>query len=75
MSTADFLIKFHSLPAELRKQVADYVEFLFWRKDLPSDEQKSPTGKKPISGLLKGKIWIADGFDAQMDDPKEYMET
>ena len=74
MSSADFLIKFNSLPADLRKQVADYLEYLFWLKDRSTEEQKSPNGKRPIPGLLKGKIWIADDFDEPLDDFKEYME-
>ena len=33
--------------------------------------------KKPVSelsGLLKGKVWMADDFDAPLDELKEYME-
>lgn len=28
----------------------------------------------PRIGALKGKIWIADDFDAPLDDFKEYMK-
>jgi hypothetical protein len=74
MSTSDLLVKFNSLPADLKKQVADHIEYLFWFKDMPIEEQKAPSGKTPVSGLLKGKIWIADDFDAPLDDLREYME-
>ena len=29
--------------------------------------------RKPMYGCAKDKIWIADDFDAPMDDFKEYM--
>jgi len=29
--------------------------------------------RKPMYGCAKGKIWIADDFDAPLDDFKEYM--
>ncbi len=74
MSSADLFLKINSLPAELRKLVADYVEFLSWRKEMPMEQQQPPNNKTPIPGLLKGKIWIADDFDAPLDDFKEYME-
>ena len=30
--------------------------------------------KRPIPGLWRGKIWMADDFDAPLEDFKEYME-
>ena len=32
MSTADFFLKVNSLPAELRKELTDFLEFLLQRK-------------------------------------------
>ncbi|MCL1940557.1 MAG: type II toxin-antitoxin system RelB/DinJ family antitoxin [Synergistaceae bacterium] len=40
------------------------------------DEPQLPLPKvrrKPIYGCAKNKIWIADDFDAPLDDFKEYM--
>ncbi len=74
MSSADLFLKINSLPENLRKLVADYVEYLSWRKNTPIEDQQHPNDKTPIPGLLKGKIWIADDFDAPLDDFKEYME-
>jgi len=37
----------------------------------------SETEKQPCSaiiGLLKGKVWMSDDFNAPLDDLKEYME-
>ena len=33
-----------------------------------------PDKKVPKPGCMKGKIWMADDFDAPLDDFKEYME-
>ena len=74
MSNADLFVKINSLPADLRKQVIDFVEFLLKRKNAPEPSEGDSDRKKPIAGLLKGKIWIADDFDEPLDDLKEYME-
>ena len=31
------------------------------------------SGKAPILGSMKGKIWMADDFDEPLEDFKEYM--
>lgn len=54
--------------------MSDFVEFLLQRKDLSKKGGNDPDKKKPVAGLLKGKIWIADDFDEPLDDLKEYME-
>ena len=70
MSSADLFVKINSLPADLRKELIDFVEFLLQRKKLP---KKSPKGGG-IPGLAKGRIVIAEDFDAPLDDFKPYME-
>ena len=40
---------------------------------IPVQEQT----KRPFSelrGILKGKVWMADDFDAPLEEMKEYME-
>ena len=69
MSNADLYVKINSLPEDLRKQVADFVEFLLARGKKPETQKK-----KRVAGLMKGQIHIADDFDAPLDDFKEYME-
>ena len=42
------------------------------------DETKTASSKRPRSelfGILKGKVWMADDFDAPLEDMLEYMET
>ena len=49
------------------------------RKTLPfeMDEVKPARKKIPLSelrGCFKGKIWMADDFDAPLEEMREYME-
>lgn len=69
MSTADFFVKFNSLPEDLRKQVVAYLESL-----LAGKPKEKPHKKKRPIGLMKGKIRMADDFDAPLDDMRPYME-
>ena len=42
-----------------------------------TDKPKTTSGKRPLSelcGIFKGKIWMADDFDAPLEEMKEYME-
>ncbi len=36
-------------------------------------EEVPPTPRKRQAGVLSGKIWMADDFDAPLDDLNEYM--
>jgi addiction module RelB/DinJ family antitoxin len=41
------------------------------------DEEKPARKKRPVSelyGCFKGKIWMADDFDAPLEEMREYME-
>jgi hypothetical protein len=40
-----------------------------------SDQPSKPSGGLPFGrGCMKGKMWMADDFDAPLEDMKEYME-
>jgi len=39
-----------------------------------TDQQSKPTGLPFGRGCMKGKMWMADDFDAPLEDMKEYME-
>lgn len=58
--------KLESLPANLKKEVSDFIDFLI------SKSSKNPK-KKPTFGNLKGKIKMADDFDEPLGDFKDYM--
>lgn len=62
MSTADLFVKINALPAELQKEVGEFVDRLL--KKL----QKQPVKKERPLGLFKGKIHVADDFDAPLED-------
>jgi len=59
------LEKLEKLPEPLQTEVLHYIEFL-----LKKYVEKSPI-KKRKAGLLKGKIWMADDFDAPLEDLKD----
>ena len=45
------------------------------KEDSATDTNQS--GKLPCStakGILKGKVWMSDDFNAPLEDMKEYME-
>ena len=54
-----------------------YSEVLNFIKTLKVDKPKTANGKRPfseLSGWLEGKVWMADDFDAPLEEMKEYME-
>jgi hypothetical protein len=55
------------LPANLRSEVNDFIDFLLSKK--PKKDKESI----PQFGCLKGQIVITDDFDEPLDDFKEYM--
>ncbi|QQR88096.1 MAG: DUF2281 domain-containing protein [Flavobacteriales bacterium] len=72
MSTADLLVKINSLPADLKKELSDFIDRLLVRaKKSPSPT--TPTKQRRQLGLLKGKIHIPDDFDEPLEDFKDYM--
>lgn len=67
MNTADFFVKINALPADLQKEVGVLVDKLLRKL------QQSPKKKERSLGMFKGKIHVAEDFDAPMDDLKDYM--
>jgi hypothetical protein len=39
-----------------------------------SKEQAPKISRESFIGCMKGKVWMADDFDAPLEDFKEYME-
>jgi DNA-damage-inducible protein J len=55
---------------------ANNLPFIVGTQYLYLDEPQSPLPKvrrKPMYGCAKEKIWMADDFDAPIDDFREYM--
>ncbi len=65
------LEKLEALPESLQTEVLHYIEFLL-NKYAEQSPAETPQ-KKRKAGLLKGKIWMADDFDAPLEDLKDYM--
>ena len=43
-------------------------------KEIISSNYETEEKQRPIFGSGKGKMWIADDFDAPLEELKEYME-
>lgn len=59
--------KLSSLSPDLKKEVADFIDFLQHKSKSDKKQLKRPTG------LAKGMIKISDDFDEPLDDFEEYM--
>jgi len=67
MTDIDLYKKIILLPADLKKEADDFIEFL-----LSKQEKRESPAKRPL-GLAKGLIEMSDDFDEPLDDFKEYM--
>ena len=69
MKSSEVIHKIEMLPEGFLKSVSDYIDFLLMKA---KSESVASTSKKKF-GTLKGKLWIADDFDAPLDEMKDYM--
>lgn len=67
MNGLSIYTKLETLPANLKQEVSDFIDFLV--------QKSSSKGKKvvPTFGSAKGKIKMAPDFDAPLEDFKDYM--
>lgn len=59
--------KISYLPADLKKEVNNYIDFLVKKS------QKEAKKKIPKFGSAKGQIIISEDFDEPLEDFKDYM--
>ncbi len=71
METSSILTKYNQLPAELRKQVEDFIDFLANKSKKVENKDSQP--KKRVAGLAKGMIKMAPDFDEPLEDFKDYI--
>lgn len=71
MLETQILESLQQLPDSLQQEVLHYIEFLKTRYATPAPQLTQP--KKRQAGRLKGKIVLAEDFDAPLEDFKEYM--
>jgi len=67
MRQTQLYTKLNCLPAELKSEVNDFIDFLLSKRKM---EIKKRT---PKFGCAKGQIYLSPDFDAPLDDFKDYM--
>ena len=67
MNGLSIYTKFETLPANLKQEVSDFIDFLV--------QKSSSKNKKvvPKFGSAKNKIKMTPDFDAPLEDFKDYM--
>lgn len=71
--------KINSLPEQIQMEALDFIDFLiekykFSKKKINNKKESKVQKKTPKFGSAKGIItYMADDFDAPLDDFKEYM--
>jgi hypothetical protein len=62
------------LPESLQIEALHYIEYLTVRRDRPAQEPlEAITQKRNGFGILKGKVTIADDFDAPLEEFADYQ--
>ena len=65
---------FETLSTEQKAEVVDFIFFLSTRQKRAEDSKPVHEGSFPFDCLAGGLSYIADDFDAPMDDFREYMQ-
>ena len=63
-----------SLGLDMTTAINIFLRQTIRQRGIPFAVTEEPVKKTPKPGCLRGKIWIADDFDAPLEDFKEYME-
>ena len=67
MEQVQLISKLYNLPAELKSEVNDFIDFLLTKKKVEIKK------KKPQFGCAKGMIYTSPDFDEPLDDFKDYI--
>jgi hypothetical protein len=70
MASLSLYTKLETLPPALKEEAKNFIEYLVEKTKKNKPETKT---EKPVFGSLKGKIHLADDFDAPLEDFKDYM--
>jgi hypothetical protein len=73
MSTIELVELIEKLPLDKQKVVENFVHMLSGETGTKSDEQSSENNQKKLKREFGGLKYMADDFDAPLDDFKEYM--
>jgi len=67
MEEIQLISKLNYLPADLKSEVNDFIDFLL------SKRKKEMKKKIPKFGCAKGQIYVSPDFDEPLEDFKDYM--
>lgn len=62
-----------NLPKESYPELSEYISFLTYKFSDSTKSSPSHRGKRKVGGLSGSLKYMADDFDAPLDDFKEYM--
>ena len=65
---------FSSMGLDMTTAINIFLRQAIRQRSIPFSISADPAKKIPKQGCMKGKIWMADDFDAPLEDFKEYME-
>lgn len=65
---------FSSLGLDMTTAINIFLRQSIRQHGIPFPVSAEPAKKTPKPGCMKGKIWMAEDFDAPLEDFKEYME-
>jgi len=65
---------FKSLGLDMTTAINIFLRQAIRQRGLPFAVIGEPANKQPKPGIMSGKIWMSDDFDAPLEDFKEYME-
>jgi DNA-damage-inducible protein J len=65
---------FSSLGLDMTTAINIFLRQAIRLRSIPFPVTSEPEKKRPKLGGWEGKIWMADDFDAPLEDFKEYME-
>jgi hypothetical protein len=63
--------KLADIPEEYLDDVSAYLDYIHYLAASRAGKLKGTGCRRP--GVLKGSFWMADDFDAPLDDFREYM--
>lgn len=70
MASFSIYTKLETLPPALKEEAKNFIDYLVEKTKKMKSESRPA---KPVFGSLKGKIQLAEDFDAPLDEFKDYM--
>ena len=64
---------FTSLGLDMSTAINIFLRQAIRQRGLPFAVVSEPARRQPKPGIMSGKIWMSDDFDAPLEDFREYM--